>query len=86
MGLHSQNRRDGRNGSSHRKGFPQLEIADAAYNYQRQIDAGEKIMIGINKYLSEDVDPIPFLEIDDKVENEQIGGLRLSAREGTARP
>ncbi|MDD2671818.1 MAG: methylmalonyl-CoA mutase family protein, partial [Syntrophales bacterium] len=59
------------------KGFPQLEIADAAYKYQQQIDAGEKIMIGINKYVSEDKSPIPFLEIDDKVETEQIG--RLSA-------
>jgi methylmalonyl-CoA mutase N-terminal domain/subunit len=58
------------------KGFPQLEIADAAYAYQRQIDAGEKIMIGINKYLSDDVNPIPFLEIDDKVENEQIERLQ----------
>jgi methylmalonyl-CoA mutase N-terminal domain/subunit len=59
------------------KGFPQLEIADAAYKYQQQIDSGEKIMIGINKYMSEDKSPIPFLEIDDRVETEQIE--RLSA-------
>ena len=32
------------------KGFPQLEIADAAYRFQQQIDAGEKIMVGVNKY------------------------------------
>ena len=62
------------------KGFPQLEIADAAYAYQRQIDAGEKIMIGINKYLSDEVTPIPFLEIDDKVENEQIERLAAVRR------
>ena len=35
------------------KGFPQLEIADAAYKFQRQIDACEKIMVGVNKYTSD---------------------------------
>ena len=59
------------------KGFPQLEIADAAYKYQNQIDAGEKIMIGVNKYVTEDKGEIPFLEIDDSVEEQQIE--RLSA-------
>ncbi len=59
------------------KGFPQLEIADAAYKYQNQIDAGEKIMIGVNKYVTEDKGEIPFLEIDDSVEDQQIE--RLSA-------
>ena len=33
------------------KGFPQMEIADAAYRFQRQMDAGEKIMVGVNKYV-----------------------------------
>jgi methylmalonyl-CoA mutase N-terminal domain/subunit len=62
------------------KGFPQLEIADAAYRYQQQIDANDKIMIGVNKYVSEDVTPIPFLEIDDKVETEQIERLKAVRR------
>ena len=62
------------------KGFPQLEIADAAYKYQRQIDAGEKVMIGINKYVSEEEPPIPLLEIDDKVESEQIERLNAVRR------
>lgn len=58
------------------KGFPQLEIADAAYRFQRQIDAGEKIMVGVNKYVSEVQEPIPLVEIDDKLEEEQIARLR----------
>jgi len=53
------------------KGFPQLEISDAAYKFQRQIDAAEKIMIGVNKYNSEDTVEIPLVEIDDSVEKEQ---------------
>jgi methylmalonyl-CoA mutase, N-terminal domain len=62
------------------KGFPQLEIADAAYKFQRQIDAGEKTMIGINKYCSGEKPPIPLLEIDDRVESEQIERLNAVRR------
>jgi len=62
------------------KGFPQLEISDAAYKFQKQIDAGEKIMVGVNKYVSEKVEPIPFVEIDDTVETEQIKRLNAVRR------
>ncbi len=62
------------------KGFPQLEISDAAYKFQQQIDAGEKIMVGVNKYVSEKVEPIPFVEIDDTVETEQIERLNAVRR------
>ena len=31
-------------------GFPQKEIAEAAYRYQQQLDRGEKVMVGVNKY------------------------------------
>lgn len=62
------------------KGFPQMEISDAAYKFQRQIDAGEKIMIGINKYNIEEEMEIPFVEIDDTVEKEQIERLNAVKR------
>ncbi len=62
------------------KGFPQMEISDAAYKYQRQIDAAEKIMIGINKYNTEEEVEIPFVEIDDTVEKEQIERLNAVKR------
>ena len=58
------------------KGFPQMEIADAAYNYQQQIDKGEKVMIGVNKYVGSEKTPIPLVEIDDKVEEEQLKNLQ----------
>ncbi|MGI6434244.1 MAG: methylmalonyl-CoA mutase family protein [Syntrophomonadaceae bacterium] len=57
------------------QGFPQLEISDAAYKFQRQIDAGEKIMIGVNKYNVEEEVDIPLVEIDDSVEKEQLERL-----------
>ncbi len=41
------------------------------------LDAGQKIMVGVNKYVTEEEIPIPLLEIDDKVEEDQIA--RLSA-------
>ena len=57
------------------KGFPQMEISDAAYNFQKQIDSQEKIMIGVNKYQTEEDVEIPFVDIDDTVEKEQIARL-----------
>jgi methylmalonyl-CoA mutase N-terminal domain/subunit len=67
------------------KGFPQMEISDAAYKFQRQIDSGEKIMIGINKYVTEEDVEIPFLEIDDTVEKEQIERLNAVRRKRDSR-
>lgn len=58
------------------KGFPQMEIANAAYHYQRQIDKGEKIMVGANKYVVEEEAPTEILRIDEKVEQEQIARLK----------
>lgn len=62
------------------KGFPQLEIADASYRFQKQIDSGEKVMVGINKYRSDRITPIPIVEIDDHIETEQIERLNAVRR------
>ncbi len=62
------------------EGFPQLEISDAAYKFQRQIDAADKIMIGVNKYVTEDDVEIPLVEIDDTVEEEQLERLAAVKR------
>ena len=58
------------------KGFPQMEIADAAYKFQRQIDAKEKIMVGVNKYVTEAQHAVPLVEIDEKVGEDQIKRLQ----------
>jgi len=53
-------------------GFPQKEIADAAYRYQLMEDRGEKVTVGVNKYVMQDEKPINYLRIDEQVETEQI--------------
>ncbi len=58
------------------QGFPQLEIADAAYRYQRQLDTGVKTLVGVNKHVSEDKAPIEILRIDEELEQQQIRRVR----------
>jgi methylmalonyl-CoA mutase N-terminal domain/subunit len=57
------------------KGFPQMEIAESAYKFQGQLERGEKIMVGMNKYLSSNEYPIPLLEIEERISEEQIKRL-----------
>ena len=54
------------------KSFPQREIADSAYHYQRQIDENKKTVVGVNKYITEERLPVDILEIDDTLEKLQI--------------
>ncbi|MDD4240029.1 MAG: methylmalonyl-CoA mutase family protein [Smithellaceae bacterium] len=67
------------------KGFPQLEIADAAYKFQRQIDAAEKVMVGVNKYVTDNQQAVPLVEIDEKVGEEQIRRLKDIRRRRNSR-
>ncbi|MEE8637066.1 MAG: methylmalonyl-CoA mutase family protein [Dehalococcoidia bacterium] len=58
------------------KGFPQMEIADAAYHYQQQIDEGEKVMVGVNKHVVGEEARPEILRIDEEVEERQIARLQ----------
>ena len=59
-----------------KQGFPQHEIADAAFRYQQEIDAGKRIVVGVNRYrLDEEPEP-PILRIDPALERKQIGRLQ----------
>ena len=58
------------------KGFPQREIQDAAYEYQRAIERKEKIIIGVNDFVVENEPPIDILLIDESVGEQQINRLR----------
>ena len=58
------------------KGFPQTEIANAAYHYQQQIDKGEKVMVGVNRYVTEEEIPVEILEINEEVEEKQLAKLK----------
>jgi methylmalonyl-CoA mutase N-terminal domain/subunit len=58
------------------KNYPQQEIADAAYRYQRQIEEREKGVVGVNKYVTEEELPVEVLEIDEAFERHQIEKLQ----------
>jgi methylmalonyl-CoA mutase N-terminal domain/subunit len=55
--------------------FPQKEIAEASFHYQRQIESGEKTVVGVNKYTIEEDDRVELLTISSEVEQEQRARL-----------
>ena len=57
------------------RGFPQSEIANSAYHFQRQIELKEKIAVGVNKYQIQEPRRIQTLTIDREVERQQIQRL-----------
>jgi methylmalonyl-CoA mutase N-terminal domain/subunit len=57
-------------------GFFRREIADAAFTYQREVDARRKLIVGVNAFQQADQKPIETLVIDESVEKEQIGRLK----------
>ncbi len=63
------------------RGFPQREIAESAYRYQREIDTGQRIIVGVNDYLTEEHVTIPLLEIDREGERRQRERLARVRRE-----
>jgi len=61
------------------QGFIQDEIARSAYNYQREIETGEKIIVGVNKFQVNETDSIPLFKIDDSIrqlQSEKLASLR----------
>jgi methylmalonyl-CoA mutase N-terminal domain/subunit len=69
-----------------KRNYPQREIADAAFELQREIDAGERIVVGVNRYAREDEEPIPILRVDPALERKQIDRLQAAraGRDGAA--
>jgi methylmalonyl-CoA mutase, N-terminal domain len=62
-------------------GFPQREIWDASYQYQRAFESGEKTVIGVNRYKMEEEEPYQILTIDESVTADQIALLEKVRRE-----
>jgi methylmalonyl-CoA mutase N-terminal domain/subunit len=62
-------------------GYPQREIAEAAFLYQRQLEKGVKTVVGVNKYSTPEELPIPMLKIDPAIEERQIQRVRKMKRE-----
>ncbi|WP_158751805.1 methylmalonyl-CoA mutase [Acidobacterium sp. S8] len=62
------------------QGFPQKEIADASYAYQRAVEAGEKIIVGVNEYAVDEPAP-QILYIDESVRDAQTAKLKRLRQE-----
>jgi methylmalonyl-CoA mutase N-terminal domain/subunit len=64
------------------RGYPQSEIAAASYRYQREIEAGERVIVGVNRFQQDD-QPLDLLQIDDtaaRAQEQKLAALR--ARRG----
>jgi len=68
------------------QGFIQEEIARSAYEHQRRVETGEKIIVGVNKFQSQDSGSIPLFRIDDSIRQVQTEKLEaLKKRRDPAR-
>jgi methylmalonyl-CoA mutase N-terminal domain/subunit len=67
-------------------GFPQREIWDASYQFQRAVDSGEKVVVGVNAYETGNDDKFEILYIDESVTEQQLGLLNdARAKRDTAK-
>jgi methylmalonyl-CoA mutase N-terminal domain/subunit len=60
-------------------GFVQREIQDSAYAFQKQVEAGEKVIVGVNRFRTREPAAIDVLSVDDSAERaqrERLGALR----------
>jgi len=64
------------------KGFPQREIANASYKYQREIEANKRTIVGVNDFVLEgEKITIPVLKIDPEIERKQVERTQRIRRE-----
>jgi len=61
-----------------RRNFPQREIADAAFTYQREVDERKRIVVGVNDFAQEGEEPTPILRIDPALERKQVDRLAVT--------
>jgi methylmalonyl-CoA mutase, N-terminal domain len=61
-----------------KQGFPQREIADAAFELQREIDSGTRTVVGVNRYTEGGGDETLTLRIDPTLEGKQIERVRVA--------
>jgi methylmalonyl-CoA mutase N-terminal domain/subunit len=68
------------------EGFPQREIAETAYRHQREMDRGERKVVGVNAFVQKDGSNIPTLKVDESVQRRQIERVRetKASRDGAA--
>ncbi|HEV7682916.1 MAG TPA: methylmalonyl-CoA mutase family protein [Pyrinomonadaceae bacterium] len=57
-------------------GYVQKEIQESAYRYQKEIESDDAIVVGVNRFQSEEQTPVPTLRIDPAIEQQQIDRVR----------
>jgi methylmalonyl-CoA mutase N-terminal domain/subunit len=63
-------------------GYPQREIADAAYRYQRELEAGERVVVGVNRHVdASETLRVPVLQVPDGSLERQLARLERTRRE-----
>jgi methylmalonyl-CoA mutase, N-terminal domain len=68
-----------------KENFFQKEIAESSFQYQAEVEAEQRIVVGVNRYELADETPLPILKIDPALEGEQIDRVQaLRARRDTA--
>jgi len=67
------------------EGYPQREIAESAYQWQREVDSGERRIVGVNAFRKERDEPIPTLKIDDELVHKQVERLNAVKRSRSQR-
>ena len=58
------------------RGYPQTEIANASFEFQKSVEQGESVIVGVNKFTERDEKPIELLQIDENAERKQVERLR----------
>ncbi len=68
------------------RSFQQREIQEASYRTQRAVEAGEQVVVGVNRFSSASHAPIPVFRVDESVQEAQVENLRevRSRRDGSA--
>jgi len=67
------------------KGYVQREIERAAYEYQRGVESGEQVVVGLNRFTSDEAATVPLLKIDSELETKQVERLNRVRAQRDAR-
>jgi methylmalonyl-CoA mutase N-terminal domain/subunit len=59
-----------------KQNIPQREIAEAGFRYQAEVEAGQRVVVGVNRYLVAEEEPLETLKIDPALEGKQVERLR----------
>jgi methylmalonyl-CoA mutase N-terminal domain/subunit len=62
------------------RGYPQREIAESAYRFQQAVEAGERVIVGVNDFVTDDEPPVGILYIDESAGEKQLAKLETLRR------